>query len=283
MFTLINQKGLNVTLTTLEKDIITNHHCFDAVKFIRDLPYDSEEEFILFLENNIPNKTRFRNLKKALLQNKKAIEKTKRHNKEEHNVVKPVIKTSDNEEKTIDLELELNKLQRLVIDNETRKKEFYKILQTQNGELADFNKKLDETVKKIEDIKKRIDDSNKKLKYLSLIKEDLQKEIDTTTSKLNNSCIYLVAPGYSGELPKYGSFFSTELFEEESRIKIQNELEYNLQLDVNDMVKINIDSLCEYEKYLKFVSLVSEFELKEKNVKVLCDNEKIQALMKMYV
>lgn len=49
------------------------------------------------------------------------------------------------------------------------------------------------------------------------------------------------------------------------------------------MVKINIDSLCEYEKYLKFVSLVSEFELKEKNVKVLCDNEKIQALMKMYV
>lgn len=147
MFTLINQKGLNVTLTTLEKDIITNHHCFDAVKFIRDLPYDSEEEFILFLENNIPNKTRFRNLKKALLQNKKAIEKTKRHNKEEHNVVKPVIKTSDNEEKTIDLELELNKLQRLVIDNETRKKEFYKILQTQNGELADFNKKLDETVK----------------------------------------------------------------------------------------------------------------------------------------
>lgn len=283
MFTLINQKGLNVTLTTLEKDIITNHHCFDAVKFIRDLPYDSEEEFILFLENNIPNKTRFRNLKKALLQNKKAIEKTKRHNKEEHNVVKPVIKTSDNEEKTIDLELELNKLQRLVIDNETRKKEFYKILQTQNGELADFNKKLDETVKKIEDIKKRIDDSNKKLKYLSLIKEELQKEIDTTTSKLNNSCIYLVAPGYSGELPKYGRFFSTELFEEESRIKIQNELEYNLQLDVNDMVKINIDSLCEYEKYLKFVSLVSEFELKEKNVKVLCDNEKIQALMKMYV
>ena len=94
--------------------------------------------------------------------------------------------------------------------------------------------------------------------------------------------VYLIAPGYSGEIPACGTFISTCEVEGVANLKVE-QIPTELKPDFQDMIKAGFDSAQEYAKALKFVTLVEYYLCNDVQYKMLVSDDKIQKLISAHI
>lgn len=110
-----------------------------------------------------------------------------------------------------------------------------------------------------------------------------REEIESKILEARNSAIYLVAPGYSGPKPEYGTFLSITLvngFE----VSIANPgADFVIEPQLKDMVATGIDSIKEYGQALAFTSLCLEYAMKDIPYTILVEDERVKKLLEIHL
>lgn len=109
-------------------------------------------------------------------------------------------------------------------------------------------------------------------------------EVEAQITELKNNVIYLVAPGYKGEKPEFGTYYSTSEVEGYDKLSIvEVSEEYVIEPKFKDMFLSGYDSLQDYMKALRFIMLCVEYTFKEISYTVLADDERLKKLLKTYI
>ncbi len=119
------------------------------------------------------------------------------------------------------------------------------------------------------------------------------KELDTFIKKMNDvessieelkkQKVYLVEPGYTGEIPSYGTFYSfTEVKGVNVQIKEANG-KFAIEPDIKDMLVAGYDSYTEYSCGLRFAMLCLDFASKKIKYEVLISDERVKKLYETHV
>ena len=179
------------------------------------------------------------------------------------------------------------------VDEEISKEE--KALDTDKLSLASAEKALNDKRKAFEEASKNLEAAKKQKeaaeklveKRVNGIKElkNKKESVESQITELKNKNIYLVAPGYSGKKPEYGTFYSTAKVEEfETLSTVEANAEFAIEPELKDMLITGYDSYKEYSNALRFVMLCAEYACKE-GVKysVLVDDERLKKLIKTHV
>lgn len=179
------------------------------------------------------------------------------------------------------------------VDEEISKEE--KVLDTDKLSLASAEKALNDKRKAFEEASKNLEAAKKQKeaaeklveKRANGIKElkNKKESVESQITELKNKNIYLVAPGYSGKKPEYGTFYSTAKVEEfETLSTVEANAEFAIEPELKDMLITGYDSYKEYSNALRFVMLCAEYACKE-GVKysVLVDDERLKKLIKTHV
>lgn len=119
---------------------------------------------------------------------------------------------------------------------------------------------------------------SKKIKKLNEKLGEIENKIETA----KNQMVYLIAPGYSGEIPACGTFISTCEVEGVANLKVE-QIPTELKPDFQDMIKAGFDSAQEYAKALKFVTLVEYYLCNDMQYKMLVSDDKIQKLISAHI
>ena len=158
------------------------------------------------------------------------------------------------------------------IDGELSKEE--KELDTDKLSLASAEKVLNDKQKAFEEASKNLEAAKKQKeaaeklveKRVNGIKELKAKKesVEIQITELKNKNIYLVAPGYSGKNPEYGTFYSTAKVEGfETLSTVEANAEFAIEPELKDMLITGYDSYKEYSNALRFVMLCAEYACKE--------------------
>lgn len=141
-------------------------------------------------------------------------------------------------------------------------------------------KALEEATAKHDEAKKHVEEHEQFIKELNGKLEDIETQI----SKIKNSVIYLVAPGYIGDKPEYGTFYSTSEVEGFDTLSIiEAKADYAIEPELKDMVVAGYDSYKEYMNGLRFVMLCVEYSFKEVEYSVLVNDERLKRLLQAHV
>lgn len=146
-----------------------------------------------------------------------------------------------------------------------------------------FNKAksaLEEALENEKETKKKIKASNQRLRDLNSVLADTEKKIE----EAKRTQIYLIAPGYSGDLPESGTFISTNEIDGISSLQIEN-VEESLEIkpDFQDMINAGFDSALEYARALKFISLASKYFCIGSSFELLCSDERVHKLYSKHI
>ncbi len=109
--------------------------------------------------------------------------------------------------------------------------------------------------------------------------QQARQELQKLEEEIQKSQVYLVAPWFSGTLPKYGTFISTVEME---GVNVR-ELTEVIEPDIKDMVMSGCDKLSDYMRALRFVSLVQEFIFNGEAHCVLNTDQRVQKLLDKYI
>ena len=102
--------------------------------------------------------------------------------------------------------------------------------------------------------------------------------------ELKDKYIYLVAPGFSGNIPEFGTFFSTIPVAGFTNLQItEATTEYAIEPELKDMVVTGYDSYKEYMEGLRFVMLCAEYTCTGKEYSVLVSDNRIQKLIESHI
>ena len=179
------------------------------------------------------------------------------------------------------------------VDEEISKEE--KALDTDKLSLASAEKSLNDKQKAFEEASKNLEAAKKQKeaaeklveKRVNGIKElkNKKESVESQITELKNKNIYLVAPGYSGEKPEYGRFYSTAKIEEFEMLSIvETNAEFAIEPELKEMLIAGYDSYKEYSEALRFVMLCAEYACKEGvEYSVLVDDERLKKLIKTHV
>ena len=179
------------------------------------------------------------------------------------------------------------------VDEEISKEE--KALDTDKLSLASAEKSLNDKQKAFEEASKNLEAAKKQKeaaeklveKRVNGIKElkNKKESVESQITELKNKNIYLVAPGYSGEKPEYGTFYSTAKIEEFEMLSIvETNAEFAIEPELKEMLIAGYDSYKEYSEALRFVMLCAEYACKEGvEYSVLVDDERLKKLIKTHV
>lgn len=179
------------------------------------------------------------------------------------------------------------------VDEEISKEE--KALDTDKLSLASAEKALNDKRKAFEEASKNLEAAKKQKeaaeklveKRVNGIKElkNKKESVESQITELKNKNIYLVAPGYSGKKPEYGTFYSTAKVEEfETLSTVEANAEFAIEPELKDMLITGYDSYKEYSNALRFVMLCAEYACKEGiKYSVLVDDERLKKLIKTHV
>ena len=179
------------------------------------------------------------------------------------------------------------------VDEEISKEE--KALDTDKLSLASAEKSLNDKQKAFEEASKNLEEAKKQKeaaeklveKRVNGIKElkNKKESVESQITELKNKNIYLVAPGYSGEKPEYGTFYSTAKIEEFEMLSIvETNAEFAIEPELKEMLIAGYDSYKEYSEALRFVMLCAEYACKEGvEYSVLVDDERLKKLIKTHV
>lgn len=154
--------------------------------------------------------------------------------------------------------------------------------------LNDKQKTFEEARKNLETAKYQKETAEKLLeKRINTIKvlKSKKESVENKITELKNKDIYLVAPGYSGKNPEYGTFYSTAKVEGfETLSTVDANAEFAIEPELKDMIITGYDSYKEYSNALRFVMLCAEYACKEGvEYSVLVDDERLKKLIKTHV
>lgn len=108
--------------------------------------------------------------------------------------------------------------------------------------------------------------------------------VEAKITELVNKAIYLVAPGYTGEKPVYGTYYSTAVVEGFETLSVKSaSVEYAIEPSVKDMMLAGYDSLQEYMDGLRFVMLCMESTYNGMEYTVLVNDERLKRLLQTHV
>ena len=192
-------------------------------------------------------------------------------------------------------ESEMDILEKEIADVDEKISKEEKVLDTDKLSLASAEKALNDKRKAFEEASKNLEAAKKQKeaaeklveKRTNVIKElkNKKESVESQITELKNKNIYLVAPGYSGKKPEYGTFYSTAKVEEfETLSTVEANAEFAIEPELKDMLITGYDSYKEYSNALRFVMLCAEYACKE-GVKysVLVDDERLKKLIKTHV
>lgn len=143
-------------------------------------------------------------------------------------------------------------------------------------ELRSLNRKLQQVQQELAD-SENVYQSNLKMRS-----EQDQKlhEIDIQIVKIMQKNIYLIAPGYHGEIPEYGRLISTEPIAGIENVEIQNgDLLFNDE-NLSDMMACGYYDVREYMRAIEFAKLCIAFMTEHSHCTILIDDEKISNVLK---
>lgn len=170
--------------------------------------------------------------------------------------------------------------------NESKLDESYKLVEIYEETFTETKKVFEEARVALDKAKNELDrEKSIVTEYENSIKElkSSLEEVEAKVTELKNKNIYLVAPGYTGEKPEYGTFLSTmEVPGYELTIREANS-EFAIEPELKDMVVAGYDSYKEYMDGLRFVMLCVEYYYNEIEYSVLTNDERIKKLIKAHV
>lgn len=108
--------------------------------------------------------------------------------------------------------------------------------------------------------------------------------VETQITELKNKAIYLVAPGYTGKKPAFGTYYSTtEVQGYDTLSVVEAAVDYAIEPELKDMVVAGYDSYKEYMEGLRFVMLCVEYTYKDIEYTVLVNDERLKRLLQTHV
>lgn len=108
--------------------------------------------------------------------------------------------------------------------------------------------------------------------------------VETQITELKNKAIYLVAPGYTGKKPAFGTYFSTtEVKGYDTLSVVEAAVDYAIEPELKDMVVAGYDSYKEYMEGLRFVMLCVEYTYKDIEYTVLVNDERLKRLLQTHI
>ena len=190
-------------------------------------------------------------------------------------------------EPTID-ELESKKIAMIgeLAEKEKALNEAEEILAIREQAVADTESVFLKAKKALAEAQNEYEATNKVVLQFSMDLDTLHIKLTKVEEKithLKNMAIYLVAPGYTGEKPAFGTFFSTVEVEgfEVSVAEVSGE--YAIEPELKDMVVAGYDSYKEYMEGLRFVMLCVEYTCNDKKYTVLVSDERLKKLLSAHL
>ena len=277
-----NSYGQIVKSGVFANDILKDHLSTQSLFKKRNLPFTTREEFLEQLKKVLAkNQKLFNTIKKALERNDYEIEKTKTKKENQQNSQKQ--SKAETTQQTVDTLTKMEEKRESLISSIAKKE---KDLKTAESILTTRDEVVDNALKTLELAKFEQKLAQNDVKTASSKLQNLKQalsEIEMEIEKEKNKTIYLVAPGYSGEIPSWGTFISTEKIDNLKINLIFPTAEFLLKPDFNEMINAGYDSAQEYINALRFVALISEFVCGEKNYILLVSDKKIQKLIHIYI
>ena len=288
---IFNQHGKAVANGVLVSDIIRDHLSSQELFVKRKLSFSTREEFLEQLQKVFsPNTKIYSELKNALKENDMEAEKKMRRKAKAskkaviQHVVEPVkVAQVDSlvEEKGYSLEElkgERNTIVSGLSSEQQELAEATSILEIRKETLKEVQKVFDDANSEVSSAEKAVEASNAKLKDF----QSRLAEVDRKIEMEENKSIYLVAPGYTGEVPEHGTFISSVDVKGIANLKVET-LGTEIEPNFLDMINAGFDSAQEYARALKFVTLIEYYLCNDMQYNVLVSDSKIQKLISEHI
>jgi len=286
-----NINGQIIGWSTISDDILKYHCSTSQVVEKRHLDFKDQASLLDELSKVIDNKTLFNRIKRALEKND--AEEKKMSNKAKANEKKATVTTKVEAKASAEAKTESKP--------ETVSK--VTVVGIKNDDMANLEKSHADTVAEISAEEKKMteafNNARQELQKAKTAQKNAEKEVATFSKKIKklneklgeienkietakNQMVYLIAPGYSGEIPACGTFISTCEVEGVANLKVE-QIPTELKPDFQDMIKAGFDSAQEYAKALKFVTLVEYYLCNDMQYKMLVSDDKIQKLISAHI
>ena len=289
-----NINGQIIGWSTISDDILKYHCSTSQVVEKRHLDFKDQASLLDELSKVIDNKTLFNRIKRALEKND--AEEKKMSNKAKANEKKATVTTKVEAKASAEAKTESKP--------ETVSK--VTVVGIKNDDMANLEKSHADTVAEISAEEKKMTEAKmlqetceRVLQKAKTAQKNAEKEVATFSKKIKklneklgeienkietakNQMVYLIAPGYSGEIPACGTFISTCEVEGVANLKVE-QIPTELKPDFQDMIKAGFDSAQEYAKALKFVTLVEYYLCNDMQYKMLVSDDKIQKLISAHI
>ena len=289
-----NKYGQVVKSGILANDILKDHLSTQALFEKRSLDFVTREDFLEQLSKVLSKNTKlFNNIKKTIEKNDKvsfqkqytrvqqsANDKTKQIEKaKKSDATTPIDKLKEMEEEKTAIIAEISSEEQ-TLNAASSILEIRMNAVTETQRVFNEAKKALQTAKSEQkDAQKAVDTATSKLEKLNTLLSDIEQKIEAE----RNKTIYLVAPGYIGEIPSFGTFVSTAEIEGVSTKIEQIAPEFKIKPDFEDMLNAGYDSAQEYAKALQFVGLITQYIYNEKQYSVLVSDKRIEELLAVHI
>lgn len=293
---IFNQHGKAVANGVLVSDIIRDHLSSQELFVKRKLSFSTREEFLEQLQKVFsPNTKIYSELKNALKENDMEAEKKMRRKASKKAVIQHVVEPVKGaqvdslvEEKGYSLEElkgERNTIVSGLSSEQQELAEATSILEIRKETLKEVQKVFDDAKKALEDANSEVSSAEKAVEASNAKLKDFQSrlaEVDRKIEMEENKSIYLVAPGYTGEVPEHGTFISSVDVKGIANLKVET-LGTEIEPNFLDMINAGFDSAQEYARALKFVTLIEYYLCNDMQYNVLVSDSKIQKLISEHI
>ena len=295
---IFNQHGKAVANGVLVSDIIRDHLSSQELFVKRKLSFSTREEFLEQLQKVFsPNTKIYSELKNALKENDMEAEKKMRRKAKAskkaviQHVVEPVkvaqvdSLVEENGYSLEELEGERNTIVSGLSSEQQELAEATSILEIRKETLKEVQKVFDDAKKALEDANSEVSSAEKAVEASNAKLKDFQSrlaEVDRKIEMEENKSIYLVAPGYTGEVPEHGTFISSVDVKGIANLKVET-LGTEIEPNFLDMINAGFDSAQEYARALKFVTLIEYYLCNDMQYNVLVSDSKIQKLISEHI
>lgn len=282
----------------LESKWINYNYVFSQISEHGRLISEIAEEFNMSLEHfkeklkaGFPPKLYFT----ALKLNKRNEKRRKTLTKEQKSSVsmgeKKKLEKIEKKEPTISevqkLEQKKKALENSLSETESKLANFSTDLENQKKALSEKQEAFNKAKCDLDAAKAKYESAQTKVNSYSSQRDFLKgkiSEVVSQISEIKNRAVYLVAPGFNGKVPEYGTFFSTVPVNGLANLKIiAASPEYEIKPELDNMLDSGYDSFSEYSEGLNFIMLCAEFTCCDKEYKVLVSDERIEKLLHSHI
>lgn len=174
-----------------------------------------------------------------------------------------------------------------IFDKEKALNEAIQILDIREKTVTETQRIFDEASKALAESKSERDEAKNVVAQHTKSIEELKAklgDVETQITELKNKAIYLVAPGFTGKKPAYGTFYSTTKVQGDETLSVVDAaVDFVIEPELKDMVVAGYDSYKEYMEGLRFAMLCVEYTCKDIEYTVLVDDERLKRLLQTHV